>query len=231
LAKKSRYQIAQKINQVDIIPIFYHDDLELSKKVIKACFDGGVRIFEYTNRGDSAKTNFPALKKFVETDCPGMLIGIGSIINKEQAISYIQLGADFIVSPILDRGIANACNDNDIYWIPGCATPSEIAQAEKWGADIIKIFPGNVLEPKFIKSVKGPMSWVKLMPTGGVKPTEENLKAWFEAGAVCVGMGSQLITRDIIQLEQIDRLKQEVANTLDIIKKIKTRISREEIDL
>ncbi len=198
-----------------MVPVFYHEDLEKCKEVIKACYDGGLKVFEYTNRGEKATVNFPILKKYVAENCDGLMLGIGSIYTKEQAEKFINLNPDFIVSPIFDKEIAACCKAHEIYWIPGCATLSEIAAAEKSGADIIKIFPSNILGPGFVKAVRGPMPHLKLMPTGGVSPTLENLKSWFESGVVCVGIGSQLLTKE--RLKNIDLLKIEVKNTLDII--------------
>jgi len=215
----NKLNISEKIIQSGMVPVFYHEDLATCKNVIQACYDGGLRVFEYTNRGDKAVVNFPLLKQFVADNCKGMLLGIGSIINKKQAAKYIELGTDFIVSPILQEEVALICNSKNIYWIPGCATLSEIANAEKLGADIIKIFPGNVLGPGFVNAVKGPMPWLKLMPTGGVSPTKENLKAWFNSGIVCVGMGSKLLTKEAIN--NIDTLTAQVSKTLKLINDIK----------
>jgi len=202
-----------------MVPVFYHEDLETCKKVIKACYDGGLRVFEYTNRGEKAAENFPLLKQFISESCEGMLLGIGSVINGEQTEQFISLGADFIVSPILEKEVAETCNEKDMYWIPGCATLSEIAKAEKLGADIIKVFPGNVLGPGFVKAVKGPMKWLKLMPTGGVTPEKENLSAWFGAGVVCVGMGSQLLNKESIK--DTDSLTKKVSETIELIDSIR----------
>jgi len=214
-------KVSEKLVQSGMVPVFYHEDLATCKNIIKACYDGGLRVFEYTNRGDKASVNFPLLKQYINDHCPGMILGIGSIINKEQTEHFISLGADFIVSPILEEEIAETCNKRNMYWIPGCATLSEIARAEKLGADIIKIFPGNVLGPGFVKAVKGPMSWLKLMPTGGVSPEEGNLKAWFNSGVVCVGMGSKLLTNEAISNTKV--LTVNVSETLKIINKIKKK--------
>jgi len=213
--------VSEKLVQSGMVPVFYHEDLETCKNVIKACYNGGLRVFEYTNRGEKAAVNFPLLKQYINDEYPDMLLGIGSIINQEQTEKYIALGADFIVSPILEEEVAEVCNKNDMYWIPGCATLSEIAKAEKLGADIIKIFPGNVLGPGFVKAVKGPMSWLKLMPTGGVSPTEDNLKSWFDSGVVCVGMGSKLLTKEAIS--NTDMLTVKVSETLKLINEIKNK--------
>lgn len=214
-----KIKIPETVIKTGMVPVFYHEDLETCKKVIKACYDGGLRVFEYTRRGAKAAENFPLLKQFVGENCKGMLLGIGSIINGKQSEQFISLGADFIVSPILEEEVAKTCNEKDIYWIPGCATLSEIAKAEKLGADIIKVFPGNVLGPGFVKAVKGPMKWLKLMPTGGVTPEKENLSAWFGAGVVCVGMGSQLLNKESIN--DTDLLTKKVSETIELINRIR----------
>ena len=209
---------AQAINNSGLIPVFYHQDADSSKTVINACYKGGLKVLEYVNRGDAAMINFPVLKDHVQKYCPGMIIGVGSVLNPQQAEKFIQLGADFIVSPILSKEIALACIDRDTYWIPGCATPTEIARARALGADIIKVFPGNVLGPGFIKSVLGPMPGLKLMPSGGVEPTKENLKAWFDAGVICVGMGSKLIDKEMIARPEL--LVKKIKETIEIIRSI-----------
>jgi 2-dehydro-3-deoxyphosphogluconate aldolase/(4S)-4-hydroxy-2-oxoglutarate aldolase len=185
------------ILQTGIIPLFYHDDAAVCKKVAGACFEGGVRVFEFVNRGPMAEDNFQLLKRFAKENYPAGIIGAGSILTVAQAERFINLGAGFIVSPVLNEDVARICNKHGVGWIPGCATPTEIAKAAGLGAGIIKVFPGNVLGPGFIKSVLAPMPGLKLMPTGGVEPTRENLSAWFGAGAVAVGMGSKLIDKEM----------------------------------
>ncbi len=201
-----------------MIPVFYFHDIDSNISVVNACFKGGVRVVEFVNRGDAAMINFPVLKDHVRKYCPGMIIGVGSVLNRQQAEKFIQLGADFIVSPILSKEIALACIDRETYWIPGCATPTEIARARALGADIIKIFPGNVLGPGFIKSVLGPMPGLKLMPSGGVEPTKENLKAWFDAGVICVGMGSKLIDKEMITNPEL--LTKKIKEVIEIIRSL-----------
>ena len=204
-----------------MIPVFYHADIEICKRVIAACYEGGIRVFEYTNRGEKALENFPLLKAYIGAKFPDMLLGIGSIITTIHAHQFIALDADFIVAPILDEEVAAICAEKDKFWIPGCGTLSEMARAEKLGAEIVKAFPGNVLGPGFVKAVRGPMPWLKIMPTGGVEPTEESLKVWFDAGVVCVGMGSQLITKDVIANGNYAALTQKVKDGFKIIEKLK----------
>lgn len=211
--------ISEAIHNSGLIPVFYYPDPEVCKTVINACYKGGLRVIEFVDRGEAAVINYPELKQYIEKYCKGMILGIGSIINKKQAEKFIHLGADFIVSPILSKEIAISCKEHNIYWIPGCSTPSEIANAKILGADIIKVFPGEVLGPGFINAVLGPMPDLMLMPTGGVEPTEENLGAWFDAGAVCVGMGSKLFTKERITNPSL--LVEKIQQTTEIINRVK----------
>ncbi len=211
--------IAEAVHNSGFIPVFYHPDIEVCKTIINACYKGGIRVVEFVNRGDAAIINYPELKQHIQKHCEGMILGIGSVVNKQQAKQFIHLSADFIVSPVLNKKIAAFCKKHNVYWIPGCSTPTEIAKAKRLGADIIKIFPGEVLGPGFIKAILGPMPAIKMMPTGGVEPTEENLKAWFTAGAVCVGMGSKLLTSDLINKPA--ELTEKIKQTIEIINVIK----------
>jgi 2-dehydro-3-deoxyphosphogluconate aldolase/(4S)-4-hydroxy-2-oxoglutarate aldolase len=202
-----------------LVPVFYHRDLDVCKQILHACYKGGSRVFEYTNRGEFAHRNFYELVKFTEVELPGMMLGAGSIMDSGTAALYIQEGADFIVSPVLKKSIARTCNSRKILWIPGCGTVTEISNAEEAGAEIVKAFPGSVLGPEFIKGIKGPMPWTKVMVTGGVEPTEESIATWFSAGAVCVGMGSQLISNQIIKEKKYQELENQVKRVLEFIKK------------
>lgn len=217
MARFKRIEVINKILETGIVPIFYHKDPEVCKNVIKACYDGGIRVFEFTNRGDYAHEVFSDLNKWAENEIPDLILGVGSVVDAGTASLYIQLGANFIVSPILNHDMAKVCNRRKILWSPGCGSASEISYAEELGAEIIKIFPGSsVGGPEFIKAIKAPCPWTSLMPTGGVEPTKDNLKAWFEAGAVCVGMGSGLITKDIIQNRDWKKLTELTASAMKI---------------
>ncbi len=207
------------MREAGIIPIFYHKDPTICRNVVKACYDGGIKVFEFTNRGDYAHELFSDLNKWAEKEVPDLVMGVGSVIDAGTASLYIQLGANFIVSPILNPDMAKVCNRRKILWSPGCGSASEISYAEELGAEIIKIFPGSsVGGPDFIKSLKGPCPWTSLMPTGGVEPTAENLKEWFEAGAICVGIGTNLITRELITKKDWKGLTKRVAAALKIAK-------------
>lgn len=203
-----------------MIPVFYHADPEIAKAVLDASYIGGVRVFEFTNRGENAFQVFTQLLKHVQ-GYPDLILGIGTIMNAEVTRKYSEAGAHFIVSPILKAEMASACHKENKLWIPGCATLTEIVTAKDLGARIIKIFPGSVLGPGFVSAIMPVVPGLQLMPTGGVEPTEANLSAWFKAGVVCVGMGSQLFTKETIETKNWSRLAQNVAEALAIIKNIK----------
>ena len=203
-----------------LVPVFYHKNPEVCKKVVKACYDGGVRVFEFTNRGDFATLVFAELNKWAIENCPEMIIGVGSVIDEGTASMYLALGANFIVSPLIDEGTAKVCNKRKVSWSPGCGSVTEIGKAHELGAEVVKIFPGSqVGGPAFVKALLGPMPWTSIMPTGGVTPDEENLKAWFEAGVTCVGMGSQLFPKEILDNENYDYISEKCAEVLKTIQK------------
>ncbi len=203
------------MRETGIVPVFYHPDPQVCIDVLEACYKGGVRVFEFTNRGDNAHEVFRALIEHANEYCPEIILGVGSIVDAATTALYIQLGANFIVSPILNPEMASVCNRRKISWSPGCGSVSEISRAEELGAEVVKIFPGSqVGGPGFIKAVRGPLPWTSIMPTGGVEPTEENLKAWFEAGAYCVGMGSKLITKDMLAVGDYGALTEKVKGAI-----------------
>ncbi|MFZ4549541.1 MAG: bifunctional 4-hydroxy-2-oxoglutarate aldolase/2-dehydro-3-deoxy-phosphogluconate aldolase [Bacteroidales bacterium] len=223
MAKYTRIQVALEMKETGLVPVFYHPDLQVCMHVLKACYDGGVRVFEFTNRGDFAHEIFAELNKYAIRELPGMILGIGSVIDAGTTSLYIQLGTNFVVSPVLVEEMAKVCNRRKIFWSPGCGSLTEISYAEELGAEVVKIFPAEqVGGPKFVENIKGPCPWTSIMPTGGVEPTEDNLSKWFKAGVICVGMGSQLITKDIIKNSSYDVLTQKVKETLAIIQKYRT---------
>jgi 2-dehydro-3-deoxyphosphogluconate aldolase / (4S)-4-hydroxy-2-oxoglutarate aldolase len=222
MARFTRIEVALKMKETGLVPVFYNADAEVCKRVVKACYDGGVRLFEFTNRGDFATLIFAELNKWAQQECPEMIMGVGSVIDEGTAAMYIALGANFIVSPIVDEATARVCNNRKIAWSPGCGTVTEIGRAHELGAEVVKIFPGSeVGGPGFVKAVKGPMPWSSIMPTGGVSPTEENLKEWFEAGVTCVGMGSKLFPKEVLANENYSYITQKCEEALKIIKKYK----------
>lgn len=205
-----------------VIPVFYHSDPTLMKDVLKACYEGGIRSFEFTNRGDFAHEVFGELIKWAAKALPEMILGTGSVIDAPTAALYMQLGSNFIVSPILKEEMALVCNRRKVPWMPGCGSATEISRAEELGAEVVKIFPGSsVGGPTFVKAFLGPSPWSSIMPTGDVEPTMENLSAWFKAGVYCVGMGSKLISNDIIREGNFEKLRERSAFALDLVAKIR----------
>ncbi len=218
MAKFDKLQVLATIQQTGMVPVFYHADAEVAKQVLKACYEGGVRAFEFTNRGDFAQLVFKELAFYVREALPDMILGAGSIPDPATAALYIQLGADFIVSPGFNPEVARVCNRRLIPYVPGCGTVTEVGTAQEAGCDLCKVFPGDVLGPAFVKSILAPMPWSRLMVTGGVKPERANLEAWFKAGVSCVGMGSQLFPKDAVAAGDWARIAQICADSLDIIK-------------
>ena len=221
MANFTRIEVAEVMKQTGLVPLFYNDDIEISKAVVKAVYDGGARLLEFTARGDFAHEVFDALSKYVTKELPGMILGVGSVTDAASASRFMSLGANFIVTPVLREDIAIVCNRRKVMWSPGCGTLTEICRAEELGCEIVKLFPGGTYGADFVKAIKGPQPWTSIMPTGGVSPTEENLKAWFNAGVTCVGMGSQLISKEIIATENYTQLEENVRNTLAVIKEIR----------
>jgi 2-dehydro-3-deoxyphosphogluconate aldolase/(4S)-4-hydroxy-2-oxoglutarate aldolase len=217
-----RLDVALQMRETGAIPLYYNPDPDVMKDVISACYRGGMKIFEFTNRGDLAHELFAELVKWSRAEMPDLVMGVGTVVDAGTCSLYIQLGARFIVSPILNEDMARVCNRRKIMWIPGCATASEISKAEELGAEVVKLFPGpTVGGAKFLKAYLGPCPWSQIMPSGGVSPTRENLKEWFDAGAFCVGMGSQLISKDIIKNGDFKKLEETAREAMDIIAKLK----------
>ena len=196
MAKFDKIAVMQKIGETGMVPVFYHKNAHVAKQVIKACYDGGVRAFEFTNRGDFAQEVFAECVKFAAKECPELALGVGSVVDVPTAALYIQLGACFIVGPLFNPEIAPVCNRRLIPYCPGCGTVSEIGKAQELGCDLCKVFPGDVYGPAFVKGMMAPCPWSKIMVTGGVAPTKENLTAWIKAGVYCVGMGSKLFPKE-----------------------------------
>ena len=221
MAQFTRIEVATAMKATGMIPLFFNNDFELSKKVLKACYDGGARLMEFTARGDFAHEVFGELTKYAIAELPGMIMGVGSVTDAAAASLYMALGANFIVTPVLREDIAIVCNRRKVLWSPGCGTLTEITKAEELGCEIVKLFPGDIYGPQFVKGIKGPQPWTNIMPTGGVSPTTENLTAWFNAGVTCVGMGSQLISKDILENKDFNMLKSKVQKALNIIKQVR----------
>lgn len=204
-----------------MVPVFYNKDVQTAKMVLKACYDGGVRVFEFTNRGDFAHEVFAEIVKYAAVECPEMALGAGSVVDAPTAALYIQSGACFIVGPMFNPEVARLCNRRMVPYSPGCGTMTEVGNAQEAGCDICKVFPGDVLGPAFVKSLMAPMPWSKIMVTGGVEPSEENLLSWFRAGVFCVGMGSKLFPSDRIKSGDWAYITEKCREALEIISNAK----------
>ena len=220
MARFNKLQVLDAMIRTGMVPVYYSNNVETAKQVVKACYDGGVRAFEFTNRGDFAHEVFAELNKYVARECPELVLGIGSIVDAPTAALYLQLGANFIVGPLFNPEVAQVCNRRLVPYTPGCGSVSEIGFAQEKGCDLCKIFPaGNVGGPSFVSNMKAPMPWSMIMATGAVEPTEENLSAWFKAGVTCVGMGSKLFPKELIAAGDWKSISDLCRNTLAIIQK------------
>ena len=220
MARFNKMQVLDAIVSTGMVPVYYNKDVEIAKQVVKACYEGGVRAFEFTNRGDFAHEVFAELIKFAAKECPDLVLGVGSIVDAGTASLYLQLGAKFIVGPLFNPEIAKVCNRRLVPYTPGCGSVSEIGFAQEVGCDLCKIFPaGNVGGPSFVKNIKAPMPWSMIMATGAVEPTEENLSAWFKAGVTCVGMGSKLFPKEMIAAGNWEAISTLCRDALATIKK------------
>ncbi len=218
----TRIEVFKTMEDTGFVPLFYNSDPEMVQKVVKACYDGGARLFEFTHRGENAEQVFAELVAFCNKECPDMILGIGSVTDAATASNFINMGASFVVTPVLREDIAHICNRKKVFWSPGCGSLTEIARAEELGCELVKLFPAEVYGPEFIKAVRGPQPWTNIMPTGGVDTTKENLIGWFEAGATCVGMGSKLIDKQAVVQGNYDLITNQVREVLKIIQEIKS---------
>jgi 2-dehydro-3-deoxyphosphogluconate aldolase / (4S)-4-hydroxy-2-oxoglutarate aldolase len=216
-------QILDTVKGQGLVPLFYHDDVQVCIEVTRALYLGGVRILEFTNRGVNAIDNFVALRKLVTDELPGMYLGIGTIKKSIDATSFINAGADFIVCPVVDAEIATVTRAAGLLWIPGCLTPTEISQAETAGARLVKIFPGSLVGPSYISAIKEIFPSIMFMPTGGVDMSKENINSWFRAGVVAVGMGSKLISKQILTQHSYTALTTASADALAIVHSVKNQ--------
>ena len=222
MARYKRLETLLLMKQIGLVPVFYNSDVEVAKKIVCACADGGARLVEFTNRGDGAIEVFKALEAYLAAHRPDVILGTGSVVDAPTAAMYIAAGSNFIVCPLLDDETGKLCNSRKIAWSPGCGTVSEIHRAEILGAEICKIFPGGeVGGPSFVKNLKGPCPWADIMPTGGVAPTFESLSAWFNAGIACAGMGSKLITKEFIANKDYAGITNKVRETIELIRQIR----------
>ena len=219
MAAFTKLQVLQAMQQTGMVPVFYHSDAEVARQVLKACYEGGVRAFEFTNRGDFASEVFIDLMKFSRRECPEMILGIGSVVDAPTAALYLQYGANFVVGPYLNPEVARLCNRHLVPYTPGCGSVTEIGEAQELGCDLVKIFPaGNVGGPSFVKNIKAPLPWSMIMATGAVEPTEENLTTWMKAGTTCVGMGSKLFPKDRVAAQDWNYITEKCQFALEIIR-------------
>jgi 2-dehydro-3-deoxyphosphogluconate aldolase/(4S)-4-hydroxy-2-oxoglutarate aldolase len=222
MARFDFLKVYNTMEQQGLVAVFYHSDIDVACNVLKACYEGGVRLFEFTNRGDFAHEIFAQLSKWAATECPDMIMGAGSVVDAPTAVMYLQSGANFVVGPVFVGEVATACNRRNVPYMPGCATATEIITAHEAGCHVVKVFPGgNVGGPSFVKNVKAPMPWSKIMVTGGVEPTAENISAWFSAGATAVGMGSNLFPKDVIARRDWATITRLCAESVAIIASLK----------
>jgi len=221
MAQYTRLEVVQQMKESGMVPLFYHKNINVAKAVLKACYDGGARLMEFTSRGDFAFEIFNQLIKYATEELPGMILGVGSVTDAAAASQYMLAGANFVVTPVFREDIAIVCNRRKVLWSPGCGSLTEIARAEELGCELVKLFPGSAYGPGFVKAILGPQPWTSIMPTGGVSTEVENLKGWFDAGVTCVGMGSKLISKEILANESYSKLTQDVKKTLETIRELK----------
>ncbi len=219
----SASHIITKMEETGLVPVFNHDDPDTAEQVLINSYEAGIRVFEFTNRGSNPSKVFAHLVE-VASNLEDLILGIGTIWSLEQANRYLEAGARFVVSPGLVQEIGDELTNRDILWIPGCGTVTEVHTAYTMGAKMVKIFPGNVLGPSFVKAVKTVIPGVNLMPTGGVKPTASNLSEWFASGVLCVGMGSQLFSQNLIRNEAYSELQDEISDALSLVRSVRQNL-------
>jgi 2-dehydro-3-deoxyphosphogluconate aldolase/(4S)-4-hydroxy-2-oxoglutarate aldolase len=219
MARFDRLTVLNTMLDSGLVPIFYHSDLAVAKEIVAACVRGGARLVEFTNRGDRAWNVFTDLTTAFDRTDPPVILGAGTVVDAPTAVLYVASGANFIVGPTLNPEVARLCNRRKVAYIPGCGSASEISAAEELGAEIVKIFPGGQLGgPAFVKAVLGPMPWSRLMPTSGVDVTPESIQGWIKAGAVCLGMGSNLIRKDLVVAGDYAAIEENVRRVLNWIR-------------
>ena len=227
MAAKDRMAVLAALMEQAIIPVFYDPDVEVCRNVIQACADGGAKCVEFTNRGDFAAHVFLDVTRHFATVDPSVIMGVGSIVDAPTAGIYIANGAKFVVGPLLNADVAKVCNRRGIPYSPGCGSATEIGDAQELGCEIVKVFPGaSVGGPDFVRSVMGPMPWSRIMPTGGVEPTEASLRQWFGAGIVACGIGSNLITRELLRAKDYAGIEQKVRDTIELSRRIRRDLAR-----
>jgi 2-dehydro-3-deoxyphosphogluconate aldolase/(4S)-4-hydroxy-2-oxoglutarate aldolase len=226
MARFLRLDVLTQMIDLGVVPVFYNGDVEIAKQIVAACSRGGAKVVEFTNRGDFAYQVFGQLVQYFEQAAPDVILGVGSVSDPGTAALYINNGANFVVGPITNPDVAKICNRRKIAYSPGCGSASEISYAEELGVEIVKVFPGTqVGGPAFVKAVLGPNPWTRIMPTGGVSATRESIEAWFRAGVACVGIGSSLITRDLVAAGDFDGIAEKVAQVLAWIREVRAEMA------
>ena len=219
MARFSRLEVLNEMISTGVVPVFYHGDLEVAKKVVAACAAGGARVIEFTNRGDNAYRIFSDLVQHFATADPKIILGVGSVLDPATAALYISSGANFIVGPVLNPDVAKVCNRRKVAYSPGCGSASEISEAEELGVEIVKVFPGDsVGGPTFVKAILGPCPWTRIMPTGGVETTKESINAWFKAGITAAGIGSNLVKKEWLAAGNYEAITAKTAEVLAMIR-------------
>lgn len=225
MARFSRMEVLNAMFDIGVVPVFYNKNPEAARHIVDACADAGARVVEFTNRGDLAFQVFCELSRHCIEHRPEVILGVGSIIDAPTAGLYIGCGANFVVGPVLNSEVARICNRRKIAYSPGCGSVSEISAAEELGVEIVKVFPGReVGGPAFVKAVLGPMPWTRIMPTGGVEPTEASIRSWIEAGAACLGIGSNLITNGLVVAEDWAGISKGVTACVAMIREVRQAV-------
>jgi 2-dehydro-3-deoxyphosphogluconate aldolase/(4S)-4-hydroxy-2-oxoglutarate aldolase len=220
----SRLDVLNTIINEGLVPIFYHSDVNIAKKVIDACLKGGSRIFEFVHRGKFSTEVFKELSSHCQKVAPDSILGVGTIFEEHTASIFVSYGANFIVSPFLNENIAKFCNRRKIPYIPGCATVTEISKAEELGVEFIKLYPGSYIGgPGYVKMILGPMPWTRIIPTGGIDPGEESITEWFNSGVAAVGIGSKLLRKDLIAKNDYEQISKNISQLLSLIKELKKK--------
>ena len=222
MARFARLAVLNSMIDVGLVPVFHHDDIDTARSIVAALSRGGARAIEFTNRGDHAFEIFSELERYCSSEHSDVILGAGTVVDEVTAGTYINLGANFVVGPSLDRRVAEVCNRRKVAYSPGCGTATEIALAHELGCEIVKVFPGGLVGgPAFVKSVRGPCPWALMMPTGGVDITNQSLTDWFAAGVPCVGIGSKLVSKELVETEDWKTLEQRTAQVISTISKVR----------
>ena len=227
MAARDRLTVLLAMMDQGVIPVFYDPDVDLCRNVIQACANGGAKCIEFTNRGDFAPHVFLELARHFEKADPSVILGVGSVVDAPTAALYIASGAKFVVGPLLNAEVARLCNRRGVPYSPGCGSATEIGDAQELGCEIVKVFPGgSVGGPEFVKSVLGPMPWTKIMPTGGVDPSEDSLRKWFGAGIVACGIGSNLVTKKLLEARDFAGIETRVREAVGLVRRIRQELGR-----